>query len=197
MQCYPSLKSFSFFQTKPTLFLFLFPPFCRVCASPAPSFTEDRLFNFTGGSPSRRPAPGTFSSAHYTCNWASRSFLTTSYIDVSFLALSTICSYVFICSIYVSSTSLKTVVIGLVIYFCIPTHGRHSINTSWVQNENLKGIRTQLREETHMPGMESSPKVGSPGQSSGLTRSSQQLLPGKEVSQACQQPFTHKPPSLL
>lgn len=69
------------------------------------SFTEDRLFNFTGGSPSRRPDPGPFSSAHHTCNLASRSFLTTSHIDVSFLALSTICNYVFI-PVFICSMSL-------------------------------------------------------------------------------------------
>ena len=109
--------------------------------------------------------------------------LTTSYIDISFLALSTIWSYVivpvFICLMYVSCISTKTVILDLVVHFYVLTHGRHLINISRLRNDNLKGVRTQRGEKAPMPWMESSRKASSPGRGPGLTRSSHQLLPGK------------------
>lgn len=58
------------------------------------------------------------SSAHFTCNFASRCFLTIPCIGVSSITLSTICNYVplpaFRCSIFVPPIRLKTMIIDYV-----------------------------------------------------------------------------------
>lgn len=135
----------------------------------APS-QEFRLFTFKGSRPSRGPAKGPFSSAHVTCNFASRCFLTIPCIDVSFIILSTISNYVFIpayiCSTYVLSIRLKTMIIGHV--FLLTAVSWHMVATAQIprlRNGNLKEARSLLREVTHMSWVESSWKASSPKQS--------------------------------
>lgn len=140
--CLPS-HTLSFRLNQPH-FCFSSTSLCRVYVHfHHPPSQEFGLFTFKGSRPSSGPAKGPFSSAHITCNFASRGFLTIPCIDASFIILSTIGNYVFIpvyiCSMYVLSIRLKTMIIGHV--FLLTAVSWHMVAIAQIprlRNGNLK-----------------------------------------------------------